>query len=273
VKVCIVIPVFNQLHYTKSCLESLNKFTDKSVKIIIIDNNSTDGTADYLARRKDIEVISNKDNRGCAGAWNQGAKAAFGAEWVAILNNDIIVSPGWLEALVDLAEREKFDIISPAMREGEYNYEIAEYSKEYVLKMSGALRAGTANGVCFMVNSRVFKTIGFFDENFRIGQFEDTDFFRRARQAGFRLGITGSAFIHHFGSVTQKSMRGEKKAEPPYVAENRAYYRRKWKLSWWKRFFIRRKIKWLGFFWRNRERSLYGHTLVEVFHGGKIYYY
>ena len=81
--------------------------------------------------------------------------------------------------------------------------------------------------------------------------------------AGFRLGITGRSFIHHFGSVTQNHIRGVERNNS-YEAVNRAYYRRKWNLSWPKRFIDRQSGKARLFFWTVKERALGGHTLKEA---------
>lgn len=269
--VTIVIPLFNQLAYTRICMESLKATVGERARILVVDNGSTDGTAEYLADCTGVSVISNRANLGCAGAWNQGVRGTD-SEWVVILNNDVILSPGWLEGLVGFAEEEGFDVVSPAIREGEYNYDIADYAGGFVQRMGGAVRRGVADGICFMVRRRVFETIGLFDENFRIGQFEDADFFRRVAAAGFRLGTTGRSFIHHFGSITQKAL-GQGRVEKPYVAENRAYYRQKWRLTWWKRFWLRRRSKLRAFLWRTGERVRSGHTLKEKWLGGRLRYY
>lgn len=270
--ITIIIPVYNQLHYTELCLNSL--YANRGVveaQIIVIDNGSSDGTTEYLASCSDVTVISNRENLGCAGAWNQGVRGTA-SEWLLFLNNDVLVSPGWLEQLLGFADAEGVDVVSPAIREGEYNYDIAEYSRDFVSRMARFYREGMADGICFMVRRRVFESIGLFDENFRIGQFEDTDFFRRARQAGFRLGTTGCSFIHHFGSVTQNSIRKSRKVRP-YEAENRAYYRRKWKLTWWRRFREKRLVRWRELLWRTVERTSQGHTLREKWLDGRLRYF
>ena len=267
----IIIPLYNQLRYTQICLDSLRTYGVGGGKIFLIDNGSTDGTGAYLAECPDVVLRSNRENLGCAGAWNQGVRDTT-SEWLVFLNNDVIVSPGWLEGLMAFAEDKGADIVSPAIREGECNYEICSYSRDFATKMVNAVRMGVADGICFMVRRRVFETIGLFDENFRIGQFEDADFFRRAQNAGFRLGTTGRSFIHHFGSVTQDSIRKNKTAKP-YEAENRAYYRRKWNLTWWKRFRERQMRKCRGVFWRTTEKLRYGHTLKEKWLNGRLRYY
>ncbi len=271
VDVSIVIPVLDQLAYTKICLESLCATGDRASEIVVINNGSSDGTAEYLASCPEITVIHNVENLGCAASWNQGVRATR-SEWVMILNNDVIVYSGWMGGLLSFAEEERLDIVSPAIREGKYNYDIGVYGAEFVRRMGDISRMGVADGVCFMVRRRVFETIGLFDENFRIGQFEDADFFRRAEKAGFRMGTTGRSFIHHFGSVTQDSLRRGKVVKP-YEAENRAYYRKKWNLNWGRRFLLRRRTKWRSLLWRTRERALRGHTLKERWIGGRLCHY
>lgn len=270
--VSIVIPVFNQLEYTKMCLEKLRGNIHPCVKeIIIVDNGSTDGTADYLTACDGIRVIANPENMGCAVAWNQGVKAAS-FQWVAILNNDVIVSSGWLKGLLEFAEKECLDIVSPASREGEYNYDLEDYARTFSQRMALVSRIGIAQGSCFMVRRRVFEKIGHFDENFSIGGSEDTDFYWRAKQAGFKMGITGASLIHHFGSITQNYIKFHILMRC-YGPEHREYFRSKWRLPWWKRFLVRHNRKLHEFYWSMTERFRYGHSLNEKLINGKLYYY
>lgn len=270
--IAITIPLYNQLHYTKICIESIEKFTPGDVRLIIVDNASSDGTGDFLTGLNDATVISNGENLGCSGAWNQGIAAASGADWLIILNNDVIVSPGWIEGLQKAAEHWNLDIVSPGIREGAYNYEIETYAREYVTQMQTTIRRGTAHGICFMVHRRVFDAIGCFDENFRIGQFEDKDFFLRATKAGFRLGTVGCSFLHHFGSVTQDAMRKNKTVKP-YVIANRAYFIKKWRLPWWQRAVSRNKNNIVNKLHCLRERLLHKHTLMEKWIDGRLRYF
>jgi GT2 family glycosyltransferase len=194
------------------------------------------------------------------------------SDWIIFLNNDVIVPPGWLKGLRNFAAKLQLDIVSPAIREGEYNYNINDYAELFTREMGDIRRFGVADGICFMVRREVFETIGLFDENFRIGQFEDTDFFRRARIAEMRLAITGSSILHHFGSVTQDSIR-KKRTARPYESENRAYYRRKWKLTWWRRLLERRWIKIRGHWWCATELLSHGYTLKMKWEHGRLRHY
>lgn len=268
--VSIVIPAFNQIHFTRLCLESLRKTINGECEIIVIDNGSSDGTAEYLSSCSDLRVIKNRENLGCATAWNQGVAASRG-RWIVILNNDTVLSPDWLDGLLDFAREKGVDVVSPAFREGEYDYDIAEYAKDYIRRMRSVSRMGVAQGICFMVKREVFEKIGMFDENFRVGQFEDRDFFLRAATAGFILGTTGRSFIHHFGSVTQNMIR--KNNERPYEKENRAYYFEKHRLTVWRRILRRRRAKLQDIFWKISEKTLYGHTLIEKLIDGRLRFF
>jgi N-acetylglucosaminyl-diphospho-decaprenol L-rhamnosyltransferase len=260
---CIVIAVVNQLDYTRQCLQSLGRAGVPTASVVIIDNASTDGTREFLAAEPGLRVISNQINRGCAPAWNQGVEAAQSArsEWVVILNNDVVVAPGFREGLLGFAAQSHCDIISPAMVEGDLDYNFDDFAAEYLRKMSRAVRRGVASGVCFMVHRKVFETIGAFDE--RLGQagYEDEDFFRRAHKAGFRLAITGRAFLHHFGSVTQKSIKSALGVSESGRLGNRDYFRQKHRLNWVHRCFDHLREQTRAALWRRRERHRFGVTL------------
>lgn len=266
--VTIVIPVFNQLHCTRQCLESLNEFGYPDSMIVVVDNASTDGTADFLAARPALRVIANSENRACAAAWNQGS-AISTTDWVLFLNNDVVVSHGWLENLVAFAEESPVDIASPALGEGELDYDLAAYAADFTAQMKTIVRPGIDSGVAFLVHRRVFSAIGGFDENFRWGGHEDTDFFWRARVKGLHLATTGSSYIHHFVSVTQKALKQERGSTR---AATVAYFRQKWKISWWQRRWSRWQRKFTEARQRNRELRRHGHTLREWREGGKISY-
>ena len=267
----IVIPVLNQLNYTKGCVASLAASLAPGVSVVVVDNGSSDGTAEFLAAQPQITVIRNPENLGCAAAWNQGVRATS-SEWVLLINNDVLVTEGWLPALVGFAQKHELGIASPAIREGALNYDLAAYAREFTTKMREISRWGTANGVCFLVRRRVFEVVGLFDEKFRVGQFEDADFFLRARKAGFRMGTTGSAFIHHFGSVTQDALRTHD-PKLPYEAENRAYFRRKWRLGWGRRRWLRLRALATSTRWRLLERWRHGHSLYEKWLAGQLRFY
>lgn len=267
----IVIPVFNQPAYTTQCLDSLRRAGVPDSQIIVVNNGSTDGTREFPASRPQLNVIHNVENRGCGFAWNQGAKV-LPASWTVLLNNDVLVTAGWLEGLVYFAEQGSFDIVSPAMCEGGLDYDLEAHADKFTTRMANVRRKGVAHGVCFMVRRRVFEQIGFFDDDPRLGGYEDDEFFRRARKAGFRLAVTGSAFIHHFGSVTQKSIKACMN-KPDASLGDREYYRQKYRLTWFVRRQERLRKGILSAWWRHSERLRFGMTLRAKRRNGKFLYY
>lgn len=261
-QLAIVIPVFNQLHYTRQCVDTLNRAGVADDQIIIINNASTDGTAEFLAAHPQIQAVNNEGNVGCGPAWTQGAKLSA-AEWTLVLNNDVLVPAGCFEGLISFAVENQYDIVCPAMREGEADYDWQTHAADFMKKMRDVRRDDIGHGVGFMVHRRVFEKIGYFN-NF--GGYEDDDFFRRARSAGFRQAMTGRAWLHHFGSVTQKST----KFKVVMTREHRDRYRQVIGRNWLQRKIHQWKQSLRGWRWRQTELRQHGNTLWERRRGGVI---
>jgi GT2 family glycosyltransferase len=257
-RVSLVIPLYNQVEYTRRCVESLARCTEQPYELILVDNGSTDGTGEFLASVK-ATVIRNAVNLGCAKAWNQGVRAATG-DVIGILNNDIVVTPGWLGRLLAFMDRHRHGIVSPAAREGRLEYELDAYAREYTARCAAASRP-TFYGACMIVRREVFDTVGLFDEAFAYGGCEDIDFLWRARAAGFTAAMTGSALIHHFVMVTQDAIK--RRETKTYPAANLAHFEAKWRRSV-RGHWLQRRWTDLRNRWRERyERARYGHTLIE----------
>ena len=255
--VSIIIPVFNQLAYTRQCLEYIEKCTDIAYELIIVDNASTDGTAVFL-RGVRATVLTNATNRGVAGAWNQGVAASRGS-YVVLVNNDVLVTPGWLGRLMTFMEAEGHGIASPAIRAGPLNYDLFAYAEAFTRTCARATRR-EASGCCMVIAREVFDRVGLFDEGFRIGTFEDTDFFWRARCAGITMAMTGAVLVHHFGEVTQREVR---RVLGAYWRPNASRFAAKWGRSVDGGWLVRRAGKIRRFTQRTYERLRYGHTLIE----------
>jgi len=261
----IVIPVHNQLRFTRQCLDSLSAGGYPDTMIVVVNNASTDGTAAFLATRPALRVITNLKNRACAAAWNQGIQTSQ-TKWMVFLNNDTVLPPGWLEGLIDFAGENGLAVASPALGEGELNYDLNVFAKKFTARMKSVARCGIASGACFMVARDVFATTGGFDENFTKGGKEDDDFFWRVRVAGFKLAVGGSAYIHHFGSMTRKAVGANRGSNR---AETIGYFQRKWKLTWAQRRWLRLRRKTIEVWWAWNERLRYGCTLREHRYGGR----
>ncbi len=103
----VIVPCWNQLEFTRQCMAALMRCTCSPWELIVVNNGSTDGTGDYLAGVQDaapvpVTVIANSTNFGFPAAINQGLKYARG-EYLVLLNNDAVVTEGWLEQLIGLS--------------------------------------------------------------------------------------------------------------------------------------------------------------------------
>ena len=212
----IVILSYNQLAYTKLCIESIKKFTPQdSYEIIVVDNNSTDGSVDWLKTQSDFRVIYNDENKGFPAGCNQGIQISKG-ENILLLNNDTIVTPNWLnnmqKALYSKAQVGGVGAVSNSCsnyQQIDCNYnsieEMLDFAAKYNISNSELWKLKSKLiGFCFLIKRDVFANVGLLDERFSPGNFEDDDFSYRMICNGYSLLLCQDTFIHHFGSVSFK---------------------------------------------------------------------
>lgn len=216
--VSIVIPVWNNSALTKLCLKSVAAFTTHPHEVIVVDNGSTDDTELVLADFPHVRVIRNSSNRGFAAASNQGMRAATGKHLV-LLNNDVVVTPEWLEGLLDHPRlHPEIGIVGPRTNCASgpqlvpnVGYKSLDELGAYAARFRREARCQRkifprVTGLCMLVTEPCWKAVGLLDERFGIGNYEDDDYCVRAKLAGFECCIAGDVFVHHFGSQTFKKL-------------------------------------------------------------------
>jgi GT2 family glycosyltransferase/2-polyprenyl-3-methyl-5-hydroxy-6-metoxy-1,4-benzoquinol methylase/tetratricopeptide (TPR) repeat protein len=240
----IVIPCWNCLAETRNCVESLRAVpVTASWECVLVDNGSTDGTGEWMAELaasdQRFRVVSNEKNEGFARACNQGIAASLAneCEFVVLLNNDTVVTPGWLDRLVWAAMFSP-DVglvgpvsnfvsgpqLVPASYEGASG--LMAYAAERATAYAGKLsEVDRLVGFCLLIKREVIESIGALDERFGMGLWEDDDLCRRTREAGFRCMICPSCFVHHKGNATFKAHDVD---QTELYAANEALYREKW---------------------------------------------
>jgi GT2 family glycosyltransferase/glycosyltransferase involved in cell wall biosynthesis len=242
-RVSVVVVTHQGLEMTRLCLEALDRRTDwPNLEIVFVDNGSSDGTRPWLeaeaARRgADFRVVAFPDNRGFAAACNAGVEAASG-ELICLLNNDTVVTGGWLSALVrHLARDPSLGMVGPSTNEIANAAKVeAGYRDPWQLEPWARAftsdNAGRSDPIdmlalfCVLLPRRVFQSVGPLDERFAVGMFEDDDYCRRLRAAGFRLAVARDSFVHHWG---RGSFRRIPEAEYRRIYdENRKRYEEKW---------------------------------------------
>lgn len=216
----LILLTRNNLEYTKLCLESIRKYTPEPHEIIVVDNGSTDGTVEYLQEQPDVKLIENGYNLGFALGNNRGLREAKG-EYIVFLNNDVVVTEGWLTRLLVCA-REDDEVgavgprsnyvvgpqLVPNVPYGDNLEAMQEFARAWSLEHAGRWDSvPRVIGFCMLVKRAVIEKIGGFDPIFGTGNFEDDDFCLRLQLAGFTIKITHDVFVHHFGSKTFQSER------------------------------------------------------------------
>ncbi|MDP2070952.1 glycosyltransferase family 2 protein [Methylotenera sp.] len=263
-KYAITFACYNQVEYTKKCIESMIKHGVDLSRLVVVDNASIDSTQSYLETLPLGELILNQGNLGCGVAWNQGA-LALQAEWTIIMNNDVIVSEHWIENLIETAEKNNLKVISPSLIEGELDYDFEDFSTKASLKMQHALRLGGHHAVCLAVHQSVWLEVGYFQPIPKLLGYEDTMFFNELAKANIATGITGAAWLHHYGSITQSAMKQERGLSQKDNLGYRYNYRLL-KQNWLTRKCNKIKKNNQLKIWRNNELAQYGMTM----HGTRV---
>lgn len=263
-KYAVTFACYNQINYTRQCVESMIKHGLDLSRLVIVDNGSSDDTREYLKSLPLGGLIFNKSNLGCGVAWNQGA-LALQAEWTIIMNNDVLVCANWLENLINFAELNHLKIISPALIEGTLDYDFDAFANRAITKMQNALRLGGRHAVCLAVHNSVWQEIGYFQPIPKLLGYEDTMFFHEAEKAGIPCAITGASWLHHYGSVTQTAMKQERGLSAKQGLGYRYNYRLL-KQSWLERKFNKLRRVRQAKQWRDDELAHFDMTM----HGTRI---
>jgi GT2 family glycosyltransferase/tetratricopeptide (TPR) repeat protein len=240
----VIILAHNELAYTKLCLDSVLTHTTGAYELILVDNGSTDGTHGYFEEVQArpgpsrVEVIRNDQNRGFAAGVNQGLAAARGDSLV-LLNNDTVVTPGWLGELVrrSLTDWPRVGLVGPVTNYTAEPQQVApgysdlagldDFARRRRAEFAGrSLEVPRLTGFCLLVRREALDAAGgALDERYGLGFFEDDDLGTAARAAGYRLLVALDVYVHHFGSRTFAGLGLDTAAQ---LRGNLEKYRAKW---------------------------------------------
>jgi GT2 family glycosyltransferase len=242
----IIVVSYNNLVFTRLCLESVLANTDHSnYEIIVVDNASSDHTAAYLRelsqRQPHLRVLYNDCNLGFARANNQALTVATG-EVLVLLNNDTIVPPGFLRGLIRHLEDPTIGLIGPvtnricneAQIDADYQTygELIQFARNYMAAHEGeTFDIRMLAMYCVAMRRAAFQRIGLLDEQYEVGMLEDDDYAMRVREAGYRLVCAEDVFVHHF----DKASFGHLVPTGDYgrlLDANRRRFEQKWGVSW-----------------------------------------
>ncbi len=261
----VVIPVLNQLDYTRQCVDSLLQGGTPAETLLVIDNGSSDDTPRWLAQHPEVPSIRNRVNLGCGGAWTQGALFDAPAEWTVLLNNDIVACPQAMDTMLDAAARHGLEVVSPSLVEGPLDYDFAAHAAAYRQAMAGAVRRGWFHGVCFAVRQEVFERIGFPDTDRQLGGREDVEFLLRCLRHDIPVGTVGDSLLHHYGSITQKAIKLETGQKD---LGDRDHFYAKVGMNWLERKQFKAGRRQQARQWARDERAAHGWAMHMLREGG-----
>ncbi len=211
----------------------------------MVDNGSGAEVVEYLrtceAREPRLKVIFNGENLGFARANNIGIRAAGECEYVVLLNNDTVVTRGWLCGLVRHLQSPGVGLVGPVTNAigNEAKIEVGYKGLEGMDQFAERYTRAHAGGwfeipvlamYCLAMRRSLLDQVGLLDERYGVGMFEDDDFALTVRQAGKQLVCAEDVFVHHWGQASFGKL-------PPgrydqLFEDNRRKFEQKWGRKW-----------------------------------------
>ncbi|MEI6851862.1 MAG: glycosyltransferase family 2 protein [Bacteroidota bacterium] len=251
-RVSIIIPSRNKADLLRKCLRSIDrKSTYRNFEIIVIDNNSDQ--KDFFALMKqysrqsglDFRCIEDKEEFNFSRLINLGRKHATG-EYLVLLNNDTeVISPDWLEALMEQTQRKEIGVAGCKLL---YDNDTIQHAG-VIIGLGGAAghvlvgedrdgpgyfnyvnmlnQYSALTGACFMVRTDVFDQVGGFDESFGT-EYNDVDFCLKIIDAGYRNLYVPHCELYHYESMSRGHPHSTSESYKKHVKEVNLF-RRKWK--------------------------------------------
>jgi len=209
--VSVIIVNYNGKTYLEKCLESLMKINYNNYEIILVDNNSTDTSIEFVKNTyPSITIIKLNDNYGFAEPNNIGAKNAKG-DYLLFLNNDTEVDPDFIDELVNVLKKDPKIAICQSLllkpngavdSSGDFIDTLGRaYSSKN--KVNEVKKILSARGASMMVRKDSFWDLGGFDKKF-FASFEDVDLGWRAWIWGYKIVLVPNSIVYHKGGQTVK---------------------------------------------------------------------
>jgi len=223
-KVSVIIPHHNNYEILNECIGSLKKVSYKNIEIIIVDNNSSDGSIDQIEKDfNDINIYRSKVNLGYSGGCNTGVKKANG-ELLLFLNNDTVHNSDFIDHLVSkILSNDRIVCVQPKIK----NYDNRDYF-DYAGASGGfidylgfpfargrifntvekdlgqyndSIKVFWTSGAAFITRKNIFKDLGGFDESL-FAHMEEIDYCWKCYIAGYECWVEPSSEIFHHGGKT-----------------------------------------------------------------------
>lgn len=232
----IVIATWNAVAMTQAALASIRSEANFPYRLILVDNSDEEDARAYFRHIAasgefgDTMLIQNESNIGWLKATNIGLRHAD-AEYVCLINNDVLCGTDWLRRCVDLMRREpSIAIVNPRGNERSENRRVKDvnaYAQRLVKEQDRRFtELDHCSGFCMVVRGKLFKEIGLLDPIFDGGYYEDNDFSYRAQAAGYCCAQCDDAFVLHLVSQSFKKMPVVEKRR--MIERNEGICRQRW---------------------------------------------
>jgi len=243
IKYSFIIPVKDQIRLTRDCLLSwyahIGEYADQS-EILLVDDGSSEASKSFLRTLPPpIRILENPQNAGYACSNNRAAREAKG-EFLILLNNDLVLQRGWLDAMLAVVNAGRADRIVGNVQISRINGQVDHIGK-FFDEGDDPRHFGqfyqtlfpwnppvdfqpfpSVTAACWLLKKSVFEELGGFDEHYRNG-FEDDDLCMRARQKGFEVGVATRSWVYHYVSISD----GRKHFED----HNRTLFLNRWRVE------------------------------------------
>lgn len=244
-----IIVTYNNAATIGDCLKSILDFPPRlPFEVFVVDNASTDGTAEVVKKFPKVKLIQNSQNLGFAAANNQALKKAKG-EFILLLNPDTQVRSGAIGKMIDFMEKHpKVGILGPTVKvvgDGSEAYFTGGGRVQPLLATAGHLKfekppkepmeVDNVTGAALMIRREVIEKIGLMPEEYFL-YYEDTDWCLRAKRAGYQVVYLPEAEVWHYEGSSFRGDKGSFK-QIYYGAKSGLLFGRRWTPDYLKPFF------------------------------------
>jgi len=243
-KISIVIPVCNQLGYTRICVDYIVRNTVCPFELVIVDNGSTDGTESYfshLSSKTEVLYLRNEMNKGPILALNQGIEKS-GGDMICTMHNDLVIfEAGWLSKLASvLFSENSIGLAGVAGRKGIDKKGVLDESSLVHSLRNEALNmpmhglwdeVALLDGVMIAGRKSVFRELGSFEESYGFMHFYDLDISLKAIKAGYKNAVINIEALHiNNGGITRKTSSYKKNVpdDLKLYNKNSRLFHKKW---------------------------------------------
>ena len=215
-KVSVIIVNYNGKKLLEKCLESLFKVNYNNFEVIIVDNNSTDNSIDFLTNNYPSVIIIKLDsNKGFAEPNNIAAKIAKG-DCLLFLNNDTIVTPNFISEMIEVIKSNKKIAICQSLLLKSDNS--IDSSGDFIDELGVCFNSKSttteikeifsARGASMLIEKKIFDLVGGFDEKF-FATFEDVDLGWRSWILGYKSVLVPKSIVYHVGGQTVNTFKNK----------------------------------------------------------------